>query len=347
MPDNSVFCKKFRNLTQSYKTLIMGVYTEVIIICLMGILGGFAYSLQTGILTLPHRDSKNSLNLGFLANCIFGIVGAVVIFLIVPGDFDFSSPQKSDFIKSVATALIGGWGGLTLIEKVFSSQFTELEKKLKEKEEQEKTDVKVLETANQYLNSSSSVQMPERDLQELIKTASPAVKATILNEAQRLRSENWNNNKPKMERTIPVFEAISEAPPTEEKNHQVFGQLGFALKDKSIPDYRAAKENLDKAIELRNNANENGFAWYEFNRAICNIHLDNNFKRQTTAEPNLHQQITADLRIAFSDNLLLERLEKNASLSGGDADILTIKQWLDVNKVKGELVGIGWLDAAV
>jgi len=325
---------------------MLGAYSDVIIICLMGIFGGFVYSLQTGTVTLPHRDNKNSLNLGFLANCIFGMAGAIVIFLIVPGDFDFSNPKGSDFIKSVATALIGGWGGLALVEKVFSSQFSELEKKLKEKEVQEITDVKVLETANQYLNSSTSVQMPERDLQELIKTASPAVKATILNEAQRLRSENWNSNKTKMERTIPVFEAISEAPPTEDKNHQVFGQLGFALKDKTIPDYRAAKENLDKAIELRNSANTGGFAWYEFNRAICNIHLDNNFKRQTAAESNLRELITTDLRIAFADNLLLERLEKNASLSGGDSDILAIKQWLDVNNISGESVGIGWLDAA-
>ena len=325
---------------------MLGAYSEVIIICLMGIFGGFVYSLQTGTLILPHRDSKNSLNLGFVANCLFGMAGAIVIFLIVPGDFDFSDPRSSDFIKSVATALIGGWGGLTIVERVFSTTVTELEKKLKEKEEQDKTDVKVLETANQYLSSSTSVDMSDRDIKDMVKQASPSVQATILNEAQRLRSETWNSNKPKMERTIPIFEALSDIQVAEEKTHQVYGQLGFALKDKVLPDYREAKDNLDKAIELRDSSNTGGFAWYEFNRAICNIHLDNNFKRQAVADSSLREQISSDLRVAFSDALLLEKLEKNASLSGGDADILAIKQWLDMNNVTGQSVGIGWLDAA-
>lgn len=325
---------------------MLGIYSEIIIICLMGLFGGFIFSLQKGQMVLPHRENAKSLNLGFVSNCLFGIAGAIVIFLIVPGDFEFNNPQSSDFIKSLATALIGGWGGLTIVEKAFSSSLTEIEKKLKEKEEQEKVDVVNKEDITQYLNSSTSSNLTEREILEKVKQSSPLTRSAIFSEAQKVRSETWNTNKKKMERTVPVFEALADTAEGEEKTHQVYGQLGFALKDQTNPNYMEAKENLDKAIDLRDKNKVIGFTWYEFNRAICQIHLDNNFRTKAPSDNSTREIISSDLRTAFSDALLLQRLEKNASVSGGDQDIFTLREWLELNNVSGASVGIGWLDPA-
>lgn len=325
---------------------MLGIYSEIIIISLMGLFGGFIFSLQKGQMVLPHKENSKSINLGFLSNCLFGIAGAIVIFLIVPGDFEFNNPQSSDFIKSLATALIGGWGGLTIIEKAFSSSLTEIEKKLKAKEEQEKTDVVNKEEITLYLNSSTSASLTEREISDKIKQSSPLTRSAIFTEAQKVRSETWNSNKKRMERTVPVFEALADSAEGEENTHHVFGQLGFALKDQTNPNYSEAKENLDKAIALRDKNKSGGFSWYEFNRAICLINSDPRFKAKSPSESNLKDSITSDLRIAFADALLMQRLEKNASLSGGDQDILTIREWLELNNVSGSSVGIGWVDPA-
>lgn len=318
----------------------------LLIICLMGVFGGFIYSLQKGQMVLPHRENKNSINLGFIANCLFGIAGSIVIFMVIPGDFKFGALDTTQYVKFLATALLGGWGGLQIIERAFSNTLSSIERKMKEREELEKLSAKTQEELSLYMNSSTSARISEREIQDKLANCLPTTRSAILSEAQKVRSETWNSNKPKMERTIPIFEALADVAAPEEQSHQTFGQLGFALKDQTNPNYMEAKDNLTKAINLRDLQRATGFVWYEFNRAICNIHLDANFKREAPSENNLREQIIADLRTAFADALLLERLEKNASLSGGDADIFAIKKWLDANNVSGAAIGIGWLDGA-
>lgn len=322
------------------------MYSDLLIIALAGGFGGLVYGLQTGSLSVPHYLTKErKLHLGFLANCLFGIAGAIVIFLIVPGDFDFS-PDGQYFIKSLATAIVGGWGGLAIVERVYSSSVNDLQAKIEAQENQTIFDGKAIDKVTEFLNTNTQQNVPIDTVINAVKEASPIAQAEMLNEAQRVRSENWFDNKPKMERTIAVFKGLCQSKQMED-SHRVHGQLGFALKDSLDPNYIEAKEHLDKAIQLRNNEDIEGFAWYEFNRAICSIHLDADFvshKRPTTAEKQ--QQIVSDLKTAFSDTHVLRTIEENATKAGGDKEIIAIQEWLTTNRIPPSEVKAGWLQAA-
>jgi hypothetical protein len=108
-----------------------------------------------------------------------------------------------------------------------------------------------------------------------------------------------------MERTIPVFEALIEADPT---MHQVHGQLGFALKDKTEPDYARAIEELSKAIKLCNKDDEEGSSFYEFNRAIARMRVE-------PIEPNAASEIQDDLCVAAENDFILEIIKKDAEIT--------------------------------
>ena len=71
-------------------------------------------------------------------------------------------------------------------------------------------------------------------------------------------------------------------------SHRDHGQLGYALKDKNEPEWESAIKELSKAIELRGTWTKQGFRSYEFNRAVCRIHID----------PENRGEILADLRVA-------------------------------------------------
>ena len=52
---------------------------------------------------------------------------------------------------------------------------------------------------------------------------------------QEVRALNWENNRKVMERSIPIFQSLIKNDSREDK-HYYYGQLGYALKDKSNPE---------------------------------------------------------------------------------------------------------------
>ena len=103
------------------------------------------------------------------------------------------------------------------------------------------------------------------------KAASPSARMTIFNQGRSQRRDNWQTAKDKVDLTIPVFRALIEADPG---NHRYHGQLGYALKDQTKPDWAAAETEFNKAIELRDKDANDRFGYpYEFNRALCRIQL--------------------------------------------------------------------------
>lgn len=103
------------------------------------------------------------------------------------------------------------------------------------------------------------------------KPASPSARMTIFNHARSQRRDNWQTAKDKVDLTIPVFRALIEVDPD---NHHYHGQLGYALKDQTKPDWAAAETEFNKAIELRDKDINDRYGYpYEFNRALCRIQL--------------------------------------------------------------------------
>jgi hypothetical protein len=115
-----------------------------------------------------------------------------------------------------------------------------------------------------------------------IERAGRQVRNTVLQMASEMRRETWLADKRLMERTIPVFEVLTR---TDATWHRPWGQLGFALVDRVAPDWRRAKECLDRAVELRGDQIEEGTYYYQYNRARAAVQLDPAFAANQRADP--------------------------------------------------------------
>ena len=152
------------------------------------------------------------------------------------------------------------------------------------------------------------------------------MKAQIFWQAHEVRSENWLElkDKPKMERTIPIFRALI-ASDTERAYHANHGQLGYALKDQRDPNWAEAEAELTEAIRLRGNWQASGWLpHYEFVRAICRVNRDQAYKNGKQSDAETTQAIISDLRVAFEHPEIkgLARRESN------------IREWMELNEVK-------------
>lgn len=134
-------------------------------------------------------------------------------------------------------------------------------------------------------------------LEEAIARASEATRWDIFLRAVALRRETWNSDKRKMERTIPVFQALTRTE-IEGRYHRVHGQLGYALKDASSPNLLSAVRELTSAIQLRDAEGQKGYRFYEMARAECRIRLDPNGRGGSPSSSAEQNAIMADLLIA-------------------------------------------------
>jgi len=136
------------------------------------------------------------------------------------------------------------------------------------------SDALALSHTKNQLNPQQDADPPGlNELKESFASASAATRQVILERAWDVRSKTWEKEEdlPRMERTIPIFQALIEADP--EPNHKYHANLGWALKDKTSPQWEEAERQLSKAIEIRNFKEEPGWLFYELNRAICRIEL--------------------------------------------------------------------------
>ncbi|MDQ3181224.1 MAG: hypothetical protein M3Q33_11960 [Acidobacteriota bacterium] len=188
------------------------------------------------------------------------------------------------------------------VEKA-SQEVKQVNKKLEELEKQTELDAAALSLTQRQLNPSTDIPaVTQEQLNDAIKAASKPVKVQIFNQAQLLRSESWSKDKVKMELTIPIFRALTESD-TKFEFHRNHGQLGFALKDQQKPDWVKAEAELTKAIEMRGNWEENGWIFYEFNRAMCRINQDEAFGLEQVSKKEVREKILADLSAASQSDL--------------------------------------------
>ncbi len=188
-------------------------------------------------------------------------------------------------------------------------------------------DAKAWSTVQRLLNPAlGDDPPPQSEINAAISPATSNMKAQIFWEAQQVRSNNWRNleDKPKMERTIPIFRALI-ASDIENVYHANHGQLGYALKDKRNPDWEEALNELTEAINLRGNWEKSGWLpFYEFARAICRIMLDEASKRGEPSDDITRQKILSDLEVAINASKVKEVVLRDPE----------VKEWTQRNSVK-------------
>ncbi len=254
----------------------------------------------TQISTIPSRLQN-------LSNFFAGILGEqssiyaviLIIYFLVGGFLLGYLTTRLLFTNALAKADISVLLTLGQIE-------ASIKESLSESKNQDEVDIEALNLLDmQFQFSSDRKEVNPQDLKIALLKASSMIKRQAFLRAQKIRRENWNNteNKYKISRTIPIFQALIE-----DKSrlipHEYYAELAYAYKDKENPknsDLVNSKKFLTKAIEQRGEWQPKiGSRIYEFNRAYCSIKLDQKFKRNepTTSEDKEH--IVKDLSIAVS-----------------------------------------------
>jgi hypothetical protein len=202
------------------------------------------------------------------------------------------------------------------------ARFVAIETKL----DQIDIDAKAWSLAIRLLNPGPGYTPPSQaEINAVIVPASDKQKAQIYWEASQVRSDNWQNpaDKPKMERTIPIFRALI-ASDTEGVYHANHGQLGYALADQRNPNWSEARAELTEAIRIRGNWQASDWlTYYELVRAICSINLDRAYKNAQPTDAITKQAIVSDLEVACSHAVTREVVENEVD----------IKKWMVLNNV--------------
>lgn len=185
------------------------------------------------------------------------------------------------------------WTRLYLKGALAQADLGALARRFSKLEAQSSKDANALNLVRLQLNPGTD--SPDSDVNALksaILASSPAVKTVVFQQAGEIRTKYWNTDKARMERTIPIFEALVESDPHDHANH---AQLGWALKDQRTPQWAAAERELSTAIELRGAWQQSGWFYYEASRAICRIMMT---KDPQHASQVKSEDILSDLRVA-------------------------------------------------
>ena len=204
-----------------------------------------------------------------------------------------------------------------------ASRVEQTDRKVEKLKKQSEIDVEALNLAYRQLNPSPELPAVSQEmLDSAVASASRPIKVQIFNQAWSARSNNWQNKKQIMEMSIPIFRALIQSD-SEGRYHMNHGQLGFSLKDQRQPDWADAERELNTAIEIRGPWQEHGWLFYEFNRAICRIMLDESFEKGLPAKDSVQDEILSDLQAASKSDLK-KIMNKE----------VTIKEWIKVNNIK-------------
>ncbi len=293
---------------------------HVWLICLSGMFGGLLFGIRDKKLVIPHRKSENIYEPGVVTDVLFGAAGGVVIFLILPGDIN---PDKDtlSLLKFIGVAIIGGYGGRALVEKVLTQQIKDLQASVDGLKDQSKEDAAAMALINKHFDEDPDTpEIPHDKLKAAIAKSSHSSQLFAFEQARAFRRKALRNVKEEQElnhidRVVPVFLSLIDS---DEKKiyHRNHGQLAFALKDQEAADWTKAKQELTIAMEIRDRNKVGGFYVYEFNRALCLIKTAGKL-----------EEIKKDLEVALSGPKTGDWVRKPSPVYAPD-----LIEWLKKNR---------------
>lgn len=251
--------------------------------------------------------------------------------LVLTGDIDESILSLLEFKKKLASLrhYYTRYRSAEELKWLFSRQLDKLygdsgplSMELTATTPQSQIDTIALALVNRYLSDvDARTNVDTARLSEAVQRASELARHTIFLLAQQFRQTHWLADKSRMERAIPLLEALVAVDP---HKHYYFGQLAHAVKDRSAPNWSAAKAHYDRAIELLGQDAADGWPYYNLNRAICMIKLDDRFGQGKPSDAAARKAIVQDLRVAQ------RRIAGFAEIIGQPWNI-DIGRWLQVN----------------
>jgi hypothetical protein len=248
------------------------------------------------------KTSNNSKDFSKLVSRLVSILGLIYLTCIPFGSVKKESRfdpvdvgvlmvlliANSDVIERIKEVKLGKDGFEATIEKV-----EEVSRNVAEIFDQNQIDFEAMRCMDLQLSDATPLSDPN-NLREKILKASPIAVEYIYQQAKDVRHDIAKENRQRksqgkpiitgmLERTIPLFQALTESKYGQEF-HRYHAQLGYALKDHALEDdnhpktseLREARDSLNKAIELWQNQHPNSISLpslYCFNWAECEAEL--------------------------------------------------------------------------
>ena len=195
----------------------------------------------------------------------------------------------------------------------------------KEIDSQQEQDVSAFALVYAHLrpDGEGTSEVSDEDLEQSILEASPTMRAQVFSLAEKTRQNGFQrpDDRPLVERTIPIFEALVKSQ-GDQRTHRYLAQLGYAYKDQVHPEWDKAADWLTKAIAVRGPWRRHRYVIYEANRAACRIHMDASFAADEPAAPEDRRRIVEDLQAMMTWKVTREWLD------GGPYDA-----WIEINSV--------------
>jgi hypothetical protein len=151
--------------------------------------------------------------------------------------------------------------------------FSDADKDLAEKISRYDIDGKAFALARNRLAGHIEEGSPSQEvLNRAVAKTSPDMRALIFSAAVKASSESDADQFEIKDGVVSVFRALVAAD-TKERYHETSAQLGYALGRQSPPDFEEGRNELTKAINIRNRLGKSGWKYYEFRRAYYGVKL--------------------------------------------------------------------------
>ncbi len=239
----------------------------------------------------------------------------------------FSSSENTNIAQAVILFFVlSGFLSSYLWTRIFmKSELQRGDQKLQEmlvnvvekQDKQYQIDAQALRMSDEQLNANDTSGVDNEKLKLSITKCSTLVGQQIFQTTRDFRRLYWKSEPARIERTVPIFEALLER--DDEHHYWIMLQLAYALKDMPNPDFKRAIELLNGAIEKRGTPRNNRSYIAEYNRAVCKIKMDIQFRQKKESEASVKDEILADLKVGQ------RALDINEDPS--------VQRWIQINKV--------------
>lgn len=315
--------------------------TTWVIIAICGAIGGLLFSAKDQEFRLPRlirRTDKNNsrmysyIYLGVVTDLLFGVVGGFVIFVILP-----SIPNREDLwglIKIASLAVIGGYSGRVLVNRVASDQIRKtdekveiLEKEFIAQQEQDKQGDQALRMLFQIIDGE---EFKETEIENnftgcplriielglgLIGEERKKGISYLLDNQYTISVEKKQKVKKGFEKFIPLLSVLIKmekkisSDDTRRIDHHL-AVLSYLYKDQLTPDWNAALKCLNESIKVHQilYSNEPIPPIYKFNKLLYLINLNKNDQASNVFDDLLNNDIKACDMIITAQEILAPTL---------------------------------------
>ncbi|MCS6853187.1 MAG: hypothetical protein NZ523_00315 [Elioraea sp.] len=217
---------------------------------------------------LPHRRpaSGSSWDAGFVGDALLGMAGAIAILLIVPGKPDVGF--TFDGLRTMALAVIGGYGARAVLEAALSSRLAKVESETRDMLRKRKRAEEAKRAVQSHLEGSQPLSVD--DFVALFTDLPADGPLDLFRMADQKRSD-WRKagRRAEIVCVLPILQALERTAADTVPKADLQAAIAMVHFDKSPPDFTESLGRINRAIEL---AKETPLK-YEIIRAVSLVML--------------------------------------------------------------------------